>query len=145
MGSVAMRLVRQLGDDGESGCGIACLAMLAKTDYKTTKKRLNSWPRDNFGCWEPRGTTKKQMLLGLRRFGIVSGKPRRIAQKRYKDFEFDAVLLGYLNGELHWTVWDSARGGRLLDPYRTKGGRQFKFRCTSFIPIKARSGRKRVG
>jgi hypothetical protein len=126
-----MRLVRQKGKDGEEGCGIACLAMLAGTNYETV--------RNKFGSWEHKGTTKKQMLLGLRCFGIAAGNPSPISRKCYEDFEFDALLLGYLGNEMHWTVWDSTRE-KCLDPYLAKDGSQCEFRCTSFIPIKTISG-----
>jgi ABC-type bacteriocin/lantibiotic exporter with double-glycine peptidase domain len=111
----------------EEGCGIACVAMVAGTTYRKAKDRL---PKS----WEIKGTTKKQMLKGLQSYAIATGKPKRIDTKDdYKQFEFDAVLHGFLDNELHWTVWDSKRG-KLLDPYRPK----LKFRCTSFIRIERR-------
>jgi ABC-type bacteriocin/lantibiotic exporter with double-glycine peptidase domain len=126
-GVVSMRLVRQKGEDG---CGIACVAMVASTDYKKAKRKL---PDD----WESKGTTKKQMLKWLRRCEISTCKPKHIAGKRYKEFKFDAVLHGYLGDEKHWTVWDSKRK-KLLDPYRTQEGRQLTFKCTSFIRVEPR-------
>jgi hypothetical protein len=115
-----MRLVHQ---DGEDGCGIACVAIAAGTTYKNARDNLPKY-------WESKGTTKKQMIRGLHRFGIATGKPTPIGTKNYKEFEFDAILLGYLQNEMHWTVWDSKQE-KLLDPYQPK----LKFRCTSFIRI----------
>jgi hypothetical protein len=73
------------------------------------------------------------MLVGLRRYGVRAKGPKPIAGKNYKQFEFDAVLHGYLNTELHWAVWEF-KLGRLLDPYRPR----LPFRCTSFIEIDAK-------
>src|SRR5664280_55105 len=117
-----MRRVRQ---KGEEGCGIACVAMVARTTYKKAKEKLG-------GYWESEGTTKKQMLKGLRCYGIIPSKPTPIARKDYEEFKFDAVLLGYLQGKMHWTVWDSKRE-TLLDPYRSQREARLRFRCTSFI------------
>jgi hypothetical protein len=119
-----MRLVHQKGEDG---CGIACVAMVADTTYKTAKDKLPKY-------WESEGTTKKQMLRGLHRHGIVTSKPKPIGGKEYENFKFDGVLLGYLDNEMHWSVWDSNRE-ELLDPYRSR----LKFRCTSFIRIEAKN------
>jgi hypothetical protein len=121
-----MRIVYQNGDDG---CGIACVAMAAGTTYEKAKGSLPKY-------WESKGTTKKQMLRGLRGWGIATGKPTPIGQKDFRQFEFDAVLLGYLGGEMHWTIWDSEQE-TLLDPYR----RKLKFRCTSFIRIERKTSK----
>jgi ABC-type bacteriocin/lantibiotic exporter with double-glycine peptidase domain len=118
-----MRLVYQ---NGEEGCGIACVAIITNASYKEIKNKLPKY-------WESKGTTKEQMLRGLHCYGIETSKPKSIGKKDYKKFEFDAVLLGYLDDEMHWTVWDSKRE-KLLDPYRSKR----KFRCTSFIRIERR-------
>jgi hypothetical protein len=75
------------------------------------------------------------MRSGLRSYGIATRKPR--AGKHYKEFKFDAVLYGRLDGEFHWAVWDCKRE-KLLDPYRDKWGRQLNFECTSYIEIKAK-------
>ena len=123
--------MRRTQQKGEDGCGIACVAMLAGTTYKKAKDKLPDF-------WETKGTTKKQMRYGLRHcYGIKTTKPKPIGSKNYERFKFDAVLHGYLGGELHWTIWDS-EGEKLLDPYRP----QLKFRCTSFIRIIA--GTERV-
>jgi ABC-type bacteriocin/lantibiotic exporter with double-glycine peptidase domain len=122
-----MRLVYQ---NREEGCGIACVAMVANTNYKKAKDKL---AKSGETSWESKGTTKKQMLRGLRIYGIATGQPKRIGSKGYRKLDFDAVLLGFLDNELHWTVWDS-KSGKLLDPYRPKQ----KFRCTSFIRIESR-------
>jgi ABC-type bacteriocin/lantibiotic exporter with double-glycine peptidase domain len=119
-----MRLVHQ---NGEDGCGIACVAMVAGVTYDGAKDELP-------GYWERKGTTKKQMRHGLRHYGIKTSAPKSIAGKNYKEFEFDAVLLGYWDEEMHWTVWDF-KHKKLLDPYRGRS----KFRCTSFIRIEAKN------
>lgn len=117
-----MNLVHQ---NGENGCGIACVAMVTDVTYDQAKDEL---PR----YWESKGTTKKQMRRGLRHYGITTNTPKPIAGKNFKDFQFDAVLLGYWGKEMHWTVWES-KHRKLLDPYRGRSN----FRCTSFIRIEA--------
>jgi hypothetical protein len=125
-----MRLVHQKGEDG---CGIACVAMLAGTNYKKAKSTLPKY-------WEPEGTTKKQMLRGLHLYGIATREPQPIGNRDYEEFKFDAALLGYLGPEMHWTVWDAERE-KLLDPYRPRQGDRLKFRCTSFIRIEAKTSK----
>jgi hypothetical protein len=118
-----MRLVLQ---NGEDGCGIACVAMLANTTYRKARDKLPDY-------WEPVGTTKKQLRYGLQRYyGIKTSKPKPIRGKDYRKFKFDAVLHGCLGDERHWTVWDSKRK-KLLDPYWPKQ----QFKCTSFVRIRA--------
>jgi hypothetical protein len=73
-GGKAMRIVHQKGEDG---CGIACVAMAAGTTYQKAKDNLPKY-------WESVGTTKKQMLRGLRKWGIATGKPTRIGRKDYQ-------------------------------------------------------------
>jgi len=63
-----MRLVHQ---NDEDGCGIACVAMAAGTTYKKARDNLPKY-------WESKGTTKKQMIRGLHRYGIATGKPTSI-------------------------------------------------------------------
>jgi hypothetical protein len=73
-GRQAMRLVYQ---NGEDGCGIACVAMAAGTTYKKAKDSLPKY-------WESKGTAKKQLLRGLHKWGIATGKPTPI---RLRDTE----------------------------------------------------------
>lgn len=118
-----MRLIKQVKGDG---CGIACLAMIADKSYSEIKGK---YPQ-----WEPDGTTKREMLKALRKCKIKAEDPKRIRNKDYKNFDFDAVLHGYCDGELHWVVWDAGRQ-RTLDPYRDEDGQERPFRCTSYIGV----------
>jgi hypothetical protein len=70
--------------EGEYGCGIACVAMVAGVSYAEAKAKLPKY-------WGPKGTTKKQMRRGLHSYGITTGEPKPIAGLDYKKFKFEAV------------------------------------------------------
>jgi ABC-type bacteriocin/lantibiotic exporter with double-glycine peptidase domain len=111
---------------GEEGCGVACVAMVARISRNDAKRKMADQLKT--------GTTARQLREALRSFGVQLDKPRPIREKNYYEFDFDAVLHGFVEEEhpreWHWVVWDSKRR-RTLDPYRYP----VKFRCTSYIKI----------
>jgi hypothetical protein len=122
-----MRLVRQLGNDGDWGCGIACLAMVLGKTYKAVKREYENWEKD--------GTTHGQMKRALVSNGFNVVGPISIGQNDLRDFSYDLLLYGICDGDEHWAVWDASRG-RLLDPFRYKNGSTARFRCTSYMVLR---------
>ncbi len=112
------------------GCGIACVAMLAGVSYDEAK---TAFPPDPDR--EAQGTSAKDVMEALARFGIRAEALKPSAREAYLSFESDAVLRGEIkepgeNNDWHWVVWDGERR-KILDPYRPK----HEFRCTSFLRI----------
>ena len=119
-----MRLVTQKGNDGEEGCGAACVAMIAGVTYDEARSRLPAH------C-DARGTTSEELRTAIQSFGIETDGLRRIASADYTSFAFDAVLRGKMDEEdEHWVVWEANRK-RVLDPYEPGGA----FRCTSYVKV----------
>ena len=119
-----MRLVTQKGDDGEEGCGAACVAMIAGVTYDEARARLPAH------C-DTRGTTSEELRAALLTSGIETEERRPIGSADHTSFDFDAVLRGKLDKKHeHWAVWEAKRV-RVLDPYKPGGA----FRCTSYVKV----------
>jgi ABC-type bacteriocin/lantibiotic exporter with double-glycine peptidase domain len=121
--------VRRIVQTDNTGCGIACLAMLAGVSYAEARRAV-------FGRYHPGdcSTSTGELRRGLRKLGIRAGKrliPLR--GRRLRSLETDAILkvnLG-LDGYWHWVVWDAGRQV-LRDPRRTPYKR---CRAISYLPI----------
>lgn len=106
-------LVRQ---DDETGCGVACIAMLAGEDYEDVKKELFASSRKRVFY-----TNYKDLRRGLERYGLSleDGRARRF--KSFDDIDSNAILAIEQSppskSHWHWVVF--VRDGRrryLLDP-----------------------------
>lgn len=125
-----MKLVQE---EDETGCGMACVAMLSGTDYFTS---CRSFFRTKSG----RGklTSTKDVRVALRRAGLSSG--HRLT--RFKKGETcaamktDAVLhvRPYRRRKAkigHWVVWDS-KNRKILDPKKKPYKRLW---VHSYLPV----------
>ncbi len=140
-----INFVRQLDD---SGCGIACLAMVKNSDYykiKNSLKKLVKFRNGDYGLY------KSHILLGLGR-KYVGRYYKFIDTKSWTKLEKKNKVLAIvgLNKKLdrtktptwHWIVYqkDSRNGGFIFDPQSKKwsGKRKIskKTRIWTYIIIK---------
>ena len=103
-----MRLIRQRD---ETGCGLACVAMLANTSYASVRS-------DEFGDDAMYAMTTQELIRVLRNYGMFPAKKLMpLGKKRLRELPGNAVLAVKQphRRNWHWVVWDYARQ-RILDP-----------------------------
>lgn len=107
--------MRRIAQMDPEGCGVACVAMLAKCSYKRARDIL--FPEGQ----EVRATKHDQLRAALKELGVHLGPGRRLSQYSYCDLGVDGLLRvrvkkGSREPWWHWMVWD-AKSSAILDPY----------------------------
>ena len=106
-------------------CGTACLAMLAGVTLVEARKRFPAH------C-QSKGATIAELRAAALSFGVETDGRRPILNRDFNEFDFDAVLLGTLGDDPHWSVWDAKRRKR-LDPY--KEADKWEWICRSYLKV----------
>ncbi|MCW3060053.1 MAG: hypothetical protein JWQ02_1874 [Capsulimonas sp.] len=111
--------MREIKQDDDDGCGLACVAMVANTTYAAVLETY----RDVCGAdlddkVEP--TRLPALKEIMRRHGVtIEGRGRWIGKRQPADLDLDCPALFKMNpragGKWHWAIWDH-RSSRLLDP-----------------------------
>ena len=109
-----MNIVKQIDD---TGCGLACVAMIAQVTYKEAQATV-------FPTATPRKLTfytrPYQIRKALRGLGIpVAARTVRIREGRKEVMRLNTSALLQVNrqrdNKFHWVVWDHKQG-TILDP-----------------------------
>ena len=121
------QLMRVVQED-RSGCGIACIAMVAGTDYASVRQHLVDLPgfqgNGNFETYDChlRQLLRKHYGLELACRVNFEHRARRVDRfeeymrgKRLKSHAILAVNPRCHGGKWHWIVWDDVQC-RVLDP-----------------------------
>ena len=111
--------------NGEEECGTACVAMLAGVTLNEARGRFPA------RC-QTEGATIAELRAAALSFGIETDGRRPILKRKFEAFDFDAVLLGTLDGDPHWCVWDAEERKR-LDPY--DGAEAYAWVCRSYLKV----------
>jgi ABC-type bacteriocin/lantibiotic exporter with double-glycine peptidase domain len=123
--------MKQVIQADDAGCGIACVAMLARVTYAEARNKMF---KKTDGVT---GTFTWEVRKALRKFGMKSPKRLRVIRDRdaYRELRHNALLKlvtpSHKSGCWHWVVWD-ARRKKLLDPRKQPYRR---FRITSYLPV----------
>jgi len=107
-----MRYVRQLDD---TGCGLACIAMLAGVGYKTVRKiaRENNLLKRKTMC----DTNGADLSRIGKKFGLSISK-KRLKFKGYKDLPKLSILaVDYRDNDINWHWVVRNNKGVIKDPW----------------------------
>ena len=131
-------MVRRILQEDNTGCGLACVAMVAGTSYAKVKAvaiRLGIATKR-----PPYYTSAKHLSMLMRELGLRSSKERMLSG--WKSFSAPSIIAINLDkkGNWHWVVYvPSADGGYVLDPKKViKSVRRTDFsrmRPRSYIPM----------
>ncbi|WP_341678703.1 cysteine peptidase family C39 domain-containing protein [Niveibacterium sp. SC-1] len=132
--------MRRVIQEDSTGCGLACVAMLAGRSYQAVKKQahsvLKTWPRGPRSFY----TTKSHLKALLAEYGVRHGNYRKADswEKLNADLAIVAINL-QANDNWHWVVFRRDGSDRyLLDP-RAKSERRIDFwraRIMAYLPIR---------
>ena len=108
-----MKLVKQID---KTGCGIACVAMLAGITYSTVRRLMFPDPKTREFY-----TSTNDVRVALKQLGFdVANRLVPIRRNQLPPITENAIIKMNLKpntGAWHWAVWDAERR-RLLDPRR---------------------------
>jgi hypothetical protein len=121
-------------------CGIAAVAMVARTSYRQAKAAFPPFKGRGFR------TSRDSVGMALRKFGLAITKGRRrISTRTAKiDLDVDALLLvdHRPDGDFHWIVWD-CRSRRVLDPATSHPSDRYK--TIAAYRVRPTAGSRRAG
>jgi hypothetical protein len=125
--------MRRVVQEDDTGCGVACVAMLGKVDYQDARKAMFA----RKGGYT--GTTK--LRKGLAKFGLDCAEliqfRRNSKFSSHESLPFDAILKliapSHKPGYCHWVVWDS-RLGRIQDPQSPRFKKPYKI--VSYLEVR---------
>lgn len=120
--------MRRVFQNGEEECGAACVAMLAGVTLAEAREHFPA------PC-QTKGATIAELRAAALSFGVETDARRPILNRNFKEFDFDAVLLGTLGGDPHWSVW-YAKDRKRLDPYKEAG--KWEWICRSYLKVTKR-------
>lgn len=132
-------MVRRILQEDSTGCGLACVAMVAGTSYAKVKAiaiRLGI-----AGERPPYYTSAKNLSMLMRELGLRSSKERMLSDwKAFSSPSIVGINFNEKHRTWHWVVYvPSADGGYVLDPKKViKSARRTDFsrmRPRSYIPM----------
>jgi hypothetical protein len=125
--------MRQIKQQDDWGCGVACVAMLAGVSYRDAKVVVHG-KRGVVGTWTG------DLIAALEHFDLnVGARLIPLRTRDYRQLRVNAVLKANVkkDGSWHWVVWDSDRRA-IRDPHDGPEGWPSKVRrprAISYLPI----------
>ena len=133
-------MVRRILQQDNTGCGLACVAMVAGTTYAKVKAAAIRLGIASKG--KPCYTVANDLARLMREFGKQSSKEKMISRwQTFKHPSIVAINLNPKNGNWHWVVYvPGADGGHVFDPKKSiktvKRTDFSRMRPRSYIPMR---------